>query len=93
MKILQVINRLVSAERHVEFAVAIEPAKTVETSPIQEIEELRRLLTRALVLLDELVESITMTIENRFGVFHLNGNQQTVLKLFVEIYEVRIDVV
>lgn len=93
MKILQVVNCFVPAERHVELPTLIKATQTVITCPIQVIEEFGRLTISVLALCDQLVESITMTIENRFRVFHLDSNFQAALDLLVKVYEMRIDIV
>src|SRR5437762_13540125 len=72
VKVSCVIDPLVLAERHVEFAVTIEAAQTVETSPIQKIEKLGRLLRASRTVRDELVEARALRVEKLLVVARIN---------------------
>ena len=63
MEVAGVINCLVSAERHIEFAALIEAAKTVEKGAIKIVEELGRLSRLRAVFFDKLIEALAMRIE------------------------------
>jgi|SRR5260370_12518070 len=93
VKVSYVIDLLVLAERHVEFAVAIEAAQTVETSAVQKIKELRRFLRPSRTILDELVEARAMRVEKLWVVASIDSQRQTVAHLPVEINQMRIDVI
>ena len=79
VKVSCVIDLLVLTERHVEFAIAIEAAQTVETSAVQIIEELRRFLRPSRTILDELVEARAMRVEKLAVVASIDLQRQPAL--------------
>jgi len=93
VKIFRVVDSLVLTERHVEFAVAIEAAQTVETSAVQIIKELRCLLRARRTVLDELIEARAMRVEKSAVVASIDLNRQATSHLPVEIHQMRIDVI
>ena len=92
-KIGGVVNRLVAAKRHIEFAALVETAKSIEASAIQIIEELRRFRALPFAIFDELIEATTVAVEKRLLILHLDSSFETPLQMSVKVYEVRIDVV
>jgi len=93
VKVSCVINLFVLAERHVELAVAIEAAQTVETSAVQVIKELRRFLRPSRTILDELVEARAMRVEKLSMVASIDLQRQPAADLPVEIDQMRIDII
>src|SRR5215213_7985498 len=79
-----VIDRFVSSERNIKFAALIEAAKSVEARPIQIIEQFRRFIASRPAVLNELIESIAMLVEELLVVAHLDPESQAVLEMTVE---------
>src|SRR5437667_2689628 len=77
VKVSCVINLFVLAERHVEFAVAIEATQTVKASAVQIIKELRRFLCPSRTILDELVKVRAMRVEKLSVVASIDSQRQT----------------
>ena len=92
-KIFRVVDCVIRSEGHVEIAALIETAETIETRAVQVVEQLRTFRGVCFAFSNQRVESLTMTIKERFVVSHLHPHSQTVLHLAVEIYQMRVDVV
>src|SRR5437867_8114694 len=93
LEVAGVINCLVLSERHVEFAALIEAATTVETGAIKIVEELSRLRILRAVFFDKLIEALAMRIEEFRVVTGFDLQRKSASKLFVEINEMRIQVI
>lgn len=93
VKVSCVIDLLILAEWHVEFAAAIEAAQTVETSTVQIIKKLRRFLCSSCTTRDELIETRAMRVEKPSVIASIDLQRQPATHLSVEIDQVRIDIV
>ena len=81
------------AKGHVEFTALIEAAESVEASAVEIVEELRGFRALRLAILDQFIETITLSVETLLFVFHLDGYREPALQVRVKVYEVGIDVV
>ena len=93
LEIRRVVDRFVSAERHVEVAAFIETAKAVEARAIQIIEQLRAFLAIRLVVSNQPVETLAMSIEEFLVIAHRDAHLQSVLQMTIEVNEMWIDIV
>ena len=92
-KVVGVVDCLVAAKRHIEFAALIETAETVKACPVQIIEELCGFLSVGFPRRDQLVEAIPVPVESLRVIFHLDAHFETTLQVLVEVYQMRIDVI
>lgn len=92
-KIVQVVDRLVTAEGRVECAAVIEAAKAVEASAIQIIKKLRGFRIAVFSHAYESVKAFAMAIKKLLVVAHLKPDLQAALHLNVKIYQMRIEIV
>ena len=81
------------AKWHIKLATAIEPAESVEASPIEIIEQLRGFCALRAAIIDQQVEAFAVSIKTLFFILHLDRDIEAPLQVLVKIYQVRIDVI
>ena len=92
-KVPSISNRLVLAKWHVEFSALIEAAESVEASPVEIVEELRRLRALRLTVFDQFIEAPAVFVETLLFVSHFDRYLKPALQMRVKIYHVGIDVI
>ncbi len=92
-EISRIVDRFVSAERHIEIATLVETTQTVETGAIQVVEQLRAFLTVRLAIANQLIEALAVLIEEFLVIAHREAHLQAVLHVAIEVNQVGIDVV
>ncbi len=92
-KVVGVSDRLVTPKWHIEFAALIEAAESVEASPVEIVEELRRLGALQFAVSDQLIEPTSVPVETLLFVSHLDRYLKTALQMRVKVYQVGIDVI
>jgi hypothetical protein len=93
VKIRCVVDRAVGAKWHIEFAATIETAEPVKAGAIQIVKQLGSFGSVPEPLLNHIVKSSAVLIEQRFVISHFYLNFETGLEMTIEINEMRVYVV
>lgn len=92
-KVPRVSDRFMLAEWHVEFAALIKTAEPIKAGPVQVVKKLRGFRTLPFPVFDQLIETAAMFVETFLFVSKFDSYYETLLQMFVKVYEVRIDVI
>ncbi len=85
VKVGCVIDRPITAKRHIEFATTIKTTESVKTGAIQIVEQLGCFRSLAETLLDQFIKSAPMLVEQLFVISRLNLYCQTALSLSIKV--------
>lgn len=90
---MTVVDVRVAAEGDVEVAGAVEAAEAVEAAPIEVVEEFGGFGGLGFLVVDELVETVAIVIEEVFLIAIFEGGGESGAELLIEVDEVGIEVV